>query len=227
MIITIDGPAGVGKTSVAILLSIELQKLFHYPFYFIDTGIIYRMFSFYHLNKQKIEINSIITLENFENISEPIDQFQKKYSFLYTEEIAIHTSKISQLSEIRELINKGIREKVFEIKKDRKAGFILTGRDCGTVIFKEADFKFYIYASIQIRAQRRYLQYLSEGKKNIKYEEILEKIRKRDEEDMNRKISPLPKPDNLPADFILINTDSLDLQQTVKKIISHITQKIS
>jgi len=106
----------------------------------------------------------------------------------------------------------------------------VVGRDSGTVVFKNADFKFFLYASNYIRAIRRYNQYKQNNSdilKNLSFHEILIGIIKRDEQDKNRKYAPLPDVNNLPKDFILINTDNLTTKQTLDKIISYITAKNS
>jgi cytidylate kinase len=229
MIITIDGGASTGKTTVAITLSIKLQYHFmktslKIPFYFLDTGIVYRSFAY----DQKYIDN--IAFERFELSNEDdiyqlanlkIEEFERKYKFLYSEDISLKTSKISQVKEVREKITVSIRESVLNLKKKIKCGVVLTGRDCGTVIFRDADYKVFLFASTEVKAKRRLKQYQKMGL-NITYEEVFEKIKKRDEEDRKRTLSPLLAPDKLGPDFLKVNTDNLTIKEVVELIFNYI-----
>lgn len=218
LIITIDGPSAVGKTTIGMKLAEKLSGMRAKPFLFLDTGIVYRLATYHQ------KLNNSISKEEIKKQIEFNINYEEKYPFLYTEEIALLTSKISQQENIRQLLTLSIRERIYELKLERKyGGFILTGRDCGTVIFPEADYKFFLYATPEVRAQRRLNQYLKiYPNSKIKFDEILQKIKQRDFEDTTRKISPLPTPDNLPSSFILIITDNLSPEETLEKIINHI-----
>ncbi|MCS7244431.1 MAG: (d)CMP kinase [Candidatus Calescibacterium sp.] len=231
MIVTIDGPSGVGKTTIGIKITQKLNIKSNKIFFFLDTGIVYRIVALNiadtpnqvndeNLNSMDLDSINIDDLIEFENFKTPIN-YEEKYKFLYKEEIAIKTSKISQIPKIRELITNGIRKKVERIKLQQASGFIITGRDCGTVIFPNADYKFYLYASPQTRAQRRINQYKQLGKQ-ADFNQILSQIIQRDEEDSKRNISPLPTIENLPPDFILIISDNLTIDQTTQKIMEYI-----
>ncbi|MFN4220469.1 MAG: (d)CMP kinase [bacterium] len=217
-IITIDGPSAVGKTTIGIKLSEKLSLIKNKPFLFLDTGIVYRLAAYLQ------KLNNSISKEEIKNRIELNVNYEEKYPFLYTEEIALLTSKISQQENIRQLLTSSIREKIYELSLESSVdGFILTGRDCGTVIFPEADYKFFLYATPETRAHRRLNQYKQiHPNSKIKFNEILEKIKQRDFEDTNRKISPLPTIDNLPPSFILIITDNLSVEETIEKMINYI-----
>lgn len=216
LIITIDGPSAVGKTTIGIKLTEKLSLIKNRPFLFLDTGIVYRLAAYLQ------KLNNSISKEEIKKYMEFNVNYEKQYPFLYTEEIALLTSKISQQENMRHLLTLSIREKVYEMKGNN-GGFVLTGRDCGTVIFPGADYKFFLYASPEIRAQRRLNQYQKiYPSLKIKFEEILQKIKQRDSEDTNRKISPLPTLNNLPPSFILIITDNLSIEETLEKIINYI-----
>ena len=134
---------------------------------------------------------------------------------IHTKEIDQITSKISQISEIREnLVNKQRQlADQFEL--------IAAGRDVCTVVFPQALCKFFLTASPEIRAKRRYMQ-LKTTKSNIEYDSILEQINKRDKMDTTRSISPL-KPAN---DSIVINTDNVTINEVVEKIHNIIIKKL-
>ncbi|MEN3015342.1 MAG: (d)CMP kinase [bacterium] len=221
MIITIDGPSGTGKTTIGIKLTIKLNKTTKYSFYFIDTGLVYRMYTFKtisSLNHSSINPNKVVIIDKlYKN-----PNYEKKYSYLYTEEIALKTSELSKVKENRQFITNQIREKVKQIReKQKNSGFVVVGRDCGTVIFPQADFKFYLYTNPHIRAKRRIKQYEKLGIKT-EYRQILQQIIRRDLEDSLREESPLPPIQNLPPDFIPIISDNLTITQTVNEILKKI-----
>lgn len=227
MIITIDGPSGVGKTTIGIKLTITLNQnsKIKKSFYFLDTGISYRILANCIPNTENLNLhdhqlyNKIAEFENMKN-DQDIENFNLKYQHLYTEEIALKTSQLSQIKEVRDLITKIIRKKIKEMSNS-KTGFILTGRDCGTTILPKADYKFYLYASAETRAQRRFQQYINSGKK-VDFKEILQQIIERDQKDQSRKLSPLPNVTNLPKDFILILSDNLSIEQTINEFLKYI-----
>lgn len=210
MIIAIDGPSGAGKSTVAKLLSNKLN------FEYIDTGAMYRALAY------KAYINNIdINESNIEKINEMLDMTTVDYSdnkiyldgknvenSIRDEIISIYASKISALGTVRSKLVE-LQRKIAENKN-----VILDGRDIGTVVFPNADHKFFITASVEVRAIRRYNQ-LIENNKNINFENILSDIKKRDEQDSTRKISPLKMAD----DAILIDTSDMSLEETVDVLI--------
>jgi cytidylate kinase len=227
MIITLDGPVASGKTTIGFLLANKLYEIYNKNFYFLDTGLIYRKYTYLFLY-QKVTFNTkepTKDLDYFRNLlvtNITLQEFEEKTKYLFTEEIAINTSKLATKKKIRNYLNK------IQIELVDSKNVVVVGRDSGTVVFKNADFKFFLYASNYIRAIRRYNQYKQNNPdilKNLSFHEILMGIIKRDEQDKNRKYSPLPDVNNLPKDFILINTDNLTIEETLNKIISYITIK--
>jgi len=181
-IITIDGPAASGKGKIAKYIS-RKWKLKH-----LDSGILYRKIAF-HLIKNKInqeshsEIKNLI--KNFSFIS-----FRNSKKLRY-EKVSKLASKIATLKFIRLRVNEFQRSFV---KNDIKnAGFVIDGRDIGSVVFKNADLKLYIEVSEINRAKRRYKQLIDIGEKSI-YRQILKDIKLRDKKDKNRFNSPLIVP---------------------------------
>jgi cytidylate kinase len=227
MIITLDGPVASGKTTIGFLLANKLYEIYKKNFYFLDTGLIYRKYTYLFLY-QKVTFNTkepTKDLDYFINLlvtNITLQEFEEKNKYLFTEEIAINTSKLATKKKIRNYLNK------IQIELVDSKNVVVVGRDSGTIVFKNADFKFFLYASNYIRALRRYNQYKQNNSdilKNLSFHEILIRIIKRDDQDKNRKYAPLPDANNLPKDFILINTDNLTIEETLDKIISYITTK--
>lgn len=209
MIIAIDGPSGAGKSTVARLLSEKLG------FEYIDTGAMYRALA-YKAYINKIEINE----ENEDKIDEMIKSTTVDYynnniyldnenveGLIRDEIISIGASKISAL--------KNVRAKMVELQRKiaENKNVILDGRDIGTKVFPDADYKFFITASEETRAGRRYNQLASDGKA-ADYDNVLTDLKQRDKNDTTRKISPLIKAE----DAILIDTTDMDLDEVVKTI---------
>lgn len=206
MIIAIDGPSGAGKSTVARLLSRELG------FEYIDTGAMYRALAY------KAYINNIEVKED--TIDEMLETTEVDYSdnkifldkmnvesLIRSEEISKYASKISAL--------KNVRTKMVELQRNiaKNKNVILDGRDIGTKVFPDADFKFFITASVETRAERRYEQLLAGGTAADR-DNVLEDIKKRDINDSTREFSPLKKAD----DAILIDTTHMEINEVVRKI---------
>lgn len=211
MIIAIDGPSGAGKSTVAKLLSNKLN------FEYIDTGAMYRALA-YKAYIKNIDINE----ENIDKINEMLNSTAVDYKdnniyldnenvegLIRDEIISINASKISSLSIVR------IKMVDLQRKIASNKNVILDGRDIGTVVFPNADYKFFVTASVEVRAIRRYNQLIAINK-DIIFDNILADIIKRDEQDSSRKISPLKMAD----DAILIDTSDLSLEETVNKLVN-------
>ena len=203
--ITVDGPSGSGKSTVCKLLA----KILNIEY--LDTGSMYRSLAYYclqsktDLNKENEVIqvlnNMNITFEN----SKIIVNGCLLNDEIRTNEISMIASKVSTYLSVREKLVE-IQRKIAEDK-----AIILDGRDAGTNILTNADYKFYLDASAEIRAKRRY----NEKKDDSSYDVILEDIKIRDEQDKNRKYAPLKKA----KDAILINSDDLGIDEVVEKML--------
>ncbi|NLK64819.1 MAG: (d)CMP kinase [Tissierellia bacterium] len=210
MIIAIDGPSGAGKSTVARLLSKELG------FEYIDTGAMYRALA-YKAYIQGIEINEIEIAEMLKttNINYYDNQIyldgENVESLIREEAISLAASKISAL--------KVVREKMVEIQRKIAANknAVLEGRDIGTIVFPDADYKFFITASVEERARRRYEQ-LKANKLKTDYANVLNDMIKRDKNDSTRQFSPL----KMAEDAVLIDTSKMELTEVVKYIAGYI-----
>lgn len=213
--IAIDGPSGSGKSTISKEVA---QKL---GFLHIDTGALYRTIAYYVFENQtridkvpevlnkininlKFQDNRQIVFLNGKDVSEKIR----------TPEISSLASKVSKIEEVRRFLLK-----TRDLAKENNV--IMDGRDIGTTILPNADVKIFLTASSETRAKRRYLQLLESGVK-CEYSEILKNVIERDNQDINRKISPLKKAD----DAILLDTSNLTFSESIDKIIEIIKSNL-
>ncbi len=182
ILVTIDGPAASGKGKIANYLS-KKWKLKH-----LDSGVLYR----------KLALGIIDEKINF-NLDKELKIFIKNYKFnsfksqkkLRTEKVSKIASKIAVHKFVRNHVN--LFQKNFVGRFIKNHGFVIDGRDIGSVVFKNADLKLYIDVSLVNRAKRRYKQLIDTNEKSI-YAQILKEIKLRDKKDKSRKISPLVVP---------------------------------
>ena len=211
--IAIDGPAGAGKTTIAKLVAKKLDILY------LNTGAMYRVLGLKCLKLNKnpesesdaLNLAKTTTLDiEYKNGEQVIILDGKPVTeFLYTDEISDYASKISKHHEIREMCVE-IQRKIA-----KKQSIIVDGRDIGTVVLKDAKYKFYLDAKVEERAKRRYLD-LSKKGNSITYEKVLEDIKLRDYNDINRNVSPL----RVAKDAIVIDSTNLSIEEVANKILS-------
>ena len=217
-IITIDGPSGVGKGTLAKALAK------HFDYKLLDSGAIYRLAAL-HCYKNNINFDSekdvykiLESLDiEFQIDGELLKAFLSKNEVtkeIYTEQTGLLASKIAAYSSVRETLLS--KQQDFATEK----GLIADGRDMGTVVFKNAKHKFFLDASPEIRAKRRFDQ-LSQKQQNPNFETILTSIQKRDYQDRNRKTAPL-KP---AEDAKIIDTSNLAINEVLTKVINEINLK--
>ena len=179
ILITIDGPAASGKGRIAKYIS-KKWKLKH-----LDSGILYRRIA-YGLIEKNIDLNKLREVR--EIICSQKFLSYKKNTKLRTETVSKIASKIAVHEFVRNHVNKF--QKQFVRDNSKKMGFVIDGRDIGSVVFKNADLKLYIEVNEINRAKRRYKQLIDTGEKSI-YRQILKEIKLRDKKDKSRKNSPL------------------------------------
>mgnify|MGYP006145759169 FL=1 len=207
--IAIDSPAGAGAGTQSKLLSK------HYNLFYLDTGKFYRILAYYKIKNPK-KFNLTYVKDIIKNIKLK-DLNNRK---LLSNEIGMEASIISKNIKIRKLIDKIQRKYAYKPPK-KYNGSCLDGRDITYKILPDADFKFFLTADIKTRAKRRYKE-LKKLKKQIKYIDVLNSIKKRDQSDYKRKISPLKKT----KDSILIDTTNLSIKGCFKKIKNIINKEI-
>ena len=208
--IAIDSPAAAGAGTVAK----QISK--NYNLQYLDTGKIYRLIALYKL-KHKKKYNYNFIKQKINNLK--LKDLQKKE--LQLDEIGTEASLIAKKKNIRNLVHKFQLNVAYNPAKKFK-GSCLDGRDITYNIVPDADFKFFITASLKTRAFRRYKE-LKTMKKRISYNEVLKSIKNRDKSDYNRKLAPLKKT----KDSILINTTNLTKRACFLKIKKIIDNKIN
>ena len=219
-VITLDGHSGCGKSTLAKLIAKELN------FLYIDTGAMYRAISLFFLESNQILKNGKLSSDFKKTLDSVNIDFSKpnekgeSWVRLNGEivEDKIRNIEISNLvSEISK--NAFIRKKMVLIQQSYSAisNLIMDGRDIGSVVFPDADIKFWVTASAEKRAYRRWLEYKQKGK-NVSIQEVTQNINFRDENDQNRKVSPLIKPLN----SIIIDSTDMNIEQTFNFALTHI-----
>jgi CMP/dCMP kinase len=217
-VITIDGPAGAGKSSVSKILAKKLDYVY------LDTGALYRALAYKAL-RCKISLDEIPALTNLcssttvvlKNIGSQMkvsvdgEDVEEK---IRTEEVGLAASKISTFAIVRERLLNLQRE------AGARGGIVAEGRDMGSVVFPHADYKFYLDAKLKERIRRRYEELLIKDA-SVEYQLIQKDMLARDNQDKQREIAPL----KAPADAITIDSDNLSVQEVIDKIIFYISVK--
>jgi cytidylate kinase len=208
--VAIDSPAAAGAGTQAKYIAKEFKLLY------LDTGKIYRLIGKMRIdNKKKFNLN--LVRKKIGKIK--LVDLNKKN--LLSDKVAISAAIVAKDRKIRQMV------KQFQLNcayrpPSNFSGSVLDGRDITSVIMKDAMFKFYITASLKVRARRRYYEY-RELKKKISYKDVLKSLKKRDYLDKNRRHSPLKKT----KDSILINTSKLSKKACFYKIKAIMEKKIN
>ena len=212
MVVAIDGPAGCGKSTIAEILSEQLNL------YYLNSGSFYRAITYAHQLKDGDCLDKNAVLETAKNIkinvknSKVCIDEKDVEKMLHTASVDKYVSQVSVDPRIRDIVN----EKIREISKG--LDIIAEGRDITTVVFPNAEFKFYFDATAEIRAKRRFEQ----QKDTLSYETILNEIKKRDKNDIEKPVGGL----KIANDAIIIDTSYLTIMQVCEKVIKAIkTQK--
>ena len=211
--IAIDGPAGAGKSTIAKMAAKKLD------FIYVDTGAMYRAMALYFLRREidakdekKIaeaceHIN--VTIAYQEGEQQVLLNGENVNAFIRTEEVSMMTSNTSKYP--------AVREKLLYLQRELAAAnnVIMDGRDIGTCVLPDAELKIYLTASASERAKRRYLEQKERGVESD-LAQIERDIIARDEQDMNREITPLKQAE----DAIYLDTSDMTIEEVVTKIVS-------
>ena len=208
-IITVDGPAGSGKEMISKYIA-RKYKLYH-----LDSGIFYRRLAF-EINKQNIRLGEKKKIKIFLNKTKLLSL--RKIKALRREEVGFYASEIARYDFVRDFVNN--QQRLITKNYHNKDGFVIDGRDIGSVVFQDAFIKLYVDVDVNIRAKRRYKQLIDKGEKSI-YQKILEDIKLRDIKDKTRKNSPLV----IPKDAKIID-NSQSFRRTAAQI-SRIIESVS
>lgn len=215
MIITIDGAAGTGKTTVGILTANRLN------FSFLDTGKIYRAFTL-KLIKDSIQLNEEEIIKNL-NKTEIHYSYDNQKEFVFLDKIDVSNEILSkEVEKSVSLISKipEVRNKMTALQRSivNNKNFVVAGRDIGTVVLPEAEVKIFLIASLKERAKRRLAE-----RKDQTYLDIIESMKNRDNIDSTRKIAPLKAPEN----SLIIDTEGLNIIEVSNKIIKETDNEYS
>lgn len=209
--IAIDGPAGAGKSTIAKQIAANLQAIY------IDTGAMYRSVAYYCI-KQNINIQDEeavssqlpfidIKFKTVEKEQRIVLNNQDISTEIRTDKVAAAASKVATYKAIREALVK------MQQLMAKSTSVVMDGRDIGTVVLPFATLKIFLTASVEERAQRRYLEYSEKGLQ-VSLEALKEEIEARDTQDTNRSISPLKKAE----DAIEIDTTHRSIKEIVAQI---------
>jgi cytidylate kinase len=219
LVITIDGPAGAGKSTISKMLATSLGYIY------LDTGAMYRAVAVLArragqanpLNETLLEkicsgldlkfVNDNGKLRLLANGGDITEEIRKP-------EITSLASAVSAKAIVRERLTKIQRE------MGGRGGVVLEGRDMGTVVFPDADVKFFLDASSEIRSQRRYMELKAKGE-GVTFDEVHEQMLVRDSNDQSRQLAPL-KP---AADAIVVDSSNLQIEEVVQLMLDHIHAK--
>lgn len=220
MIIAIDGPSGAGKSTLGKMLAKKLNLLY------LDTGAMYRAVA---LAVKKAEVpfrdvdqiayiaeNAKIDLLGEPDAMRVMLDGEDVSVEIRTLEAAQAASVVSTISEVRRIMVEHQRL----IGESSPNGCVLEGRDIGSVVFPKADIKFFLTATPEARARRRFMEDQSKGR-ITSYENTLAEINERDERDVSREDSPL----TIAEDAIVIDTSELDLSEVFEQIIAAVREK--
>jgi cytidylate kinase len=217
LLITIDGPAGAGKTTVSRTLADRLG------YRYIDTGALYRGVA-YEVKRQGVNPERGAELADLCHRLQLSFKTEAKGLRLYSGETDIsdhiRTPEISMLASAVSAIAV-VREYLLEVQRGiglRKAA-VFEGRDMGTVVFPEADVKFFLDASLSTRALRRYQELESESDQSL--DTVEEDMQRRDTNDRTRSLAPLKPAD----DAIVIDSSNLSIQEVVDRMLARISEK--
>ncbi|WP_313089616.1 (d)CMP kinase [Pseudomonas sp.] len=219
-VITIDGPSGSGKGTVAALLAAKLG------WNFLDSGALYRLLAFAARNHGvdltneealkllaahlDVQFGASQGAEGMQIVLEGEDVTQA----IRNEQVGAGASQVAALPAVREALLQ--RQKAF----CEAPGLVADGRDMGTVVFPDAPLKIFLTASAEERARRRYLQLKSKGD-DVNLASLLDEIRARDERDTGREVAPLKPAD----DAVQLDSTELSIEQVLEQILSEVAKR--
>lgn len=219
-IVAIDGPAGAGKSTVSRQLADSLNGRL------LDTGAMYRSVAYYSIKSETKEEKAIGAIA--QKLKFEADELGESLTVngvslgnrLRTEKVSQMASFVSQFKSVREVLTR--HQRTLAKRWARKIPVVVEGRDIGTVVFPNVEFKFFVTASAEVRADRRYQQLKKSKSSDAKYETILRQIQDRDRQDSNRKLAPL----KCAEDAVVVDTSHMGINQVVLFMTDHILQHL-
>ena len=215
--IAIDGPAGAGKSTVAK----RIAEIMHLTY--VDTGAMYRALGLKAVRNgidpgdaeavAPMLPDTTVTFIKINGEQHVVLDGEDVNELIRTEEISHAASVISTLPEVR--------QKLVDLQREiaRSTDTVMDGRDIGTVVLPNTPYKFYVTASAEVRAKRRFIEYQQKGiLGDMTYEDVLNEVKTRDERDMNREFSPLRPAENA----VIIDTSEMSIDEAVDAVIEDI-----
>ncbi len=215
--IAIDGPAGAGKSTVAK----RIAEIMHLTY--VDTGAMYRALGLKAVRNgidpgdaeavAPMLTDTTVTFIKINGEQHVVLDGEDVNELIRTEEISHAASVISTLPEVR--------QKLVDLQREiaRSTDTVMDGRDIGTVVLPNTPYKFYVTASAEVRAKRRFVEYQKKGiLGDMTYEDVLNEVKARDERDMNREFSPLRPAENA----VIIDTSEMSIDEAVDAVIEDI-----
>lgn len=216
--VAIDGPAGAGKSTIAKAVSKELGYIY------VDTGALYRTIALAAIRAGVIDndegvvdlLDGIsVELKHIDGVQVVTLDGEDVSALIRTPEISMGASRVSAIPRVREFL--------LDLQRDiaAKNDVIMDGRDIATVVLPNADVKIFLTASAECRARRRYKELIEKGE-DVTYQDVLDDVNERDYNDSHRDIAPLKPSES----SIIADTSDLELEQSIRKIVDIIKEKI-
>ncbi len=206
LIIAVDGPSSSGKGTLAEKIA---QK---FNLAYLNSGALFRAVAI-----QMIELNIHLNEldKNLQKLVDNLHDYNLENSQLFSEEVGVIASQIAKNQALRDLLLKFQRDfiAINQQTHSQYNGAIIDGRDIASVVYPQADIKFFIVADLEIRAKRRYAQ-LVKNNPHLEYQTIFQQLKNRDESDTNRSNSPLIKV----ADAIIIDNGKQTIEQSIEEM---------
>lgn len=219
MIIAIDGPAGAGKSTVAKILAKKLG------FLYIDTGAMYRALTLKAIQENINPLDTVEIVKLAIRINIELKYNRNGDFSVFVD--GINVSKPIRRPEITKIVSdvakiKGVRKVMLGLqrKMGRNNNSVLEGRDIGSVVFPDAQNKFFLDARFEERVNRRYKEFKSTEIKDITVNNVARDLKNRDTIDSTRKIAPLKKA----KDAVYVDTTNMNINQVVKALLGHINK---
>jgi len=217
--IAIDGPAGAGKSTIAKRLAKELG------FYYVDTGAIYRTLGYFMdlVGIGPKDIDGITRMIDEVVIEIEYDEDGSQHMFMNETDVTddIRTPEMSKIASAISA-HKIVRDTLLDMQRDmaRKHNVIMDGRDIGTVVLPKADVKFFLTASPEVRAKRRFDELQAKGTKDS-YEKVLQDIIQRDYNDSHRPVAPL----KCTKSHVLVDTSDMTIEEVLESMKKTVLEK--
>lgn len=220
LIIAIDGPAGAGKSTIGKLIASNLGYVY------VDTGALYRAIGYLAIENKidmssekaltELALHTTLAYEQTKGGTRLIANGEDVTGKIRTQEVSLAASKVSSYE--------GVRKSLLDIQRDigKNGGIVIDGRDIGTVIFPDAEVKFFLDANSAERANRRYKEQISRGEK-VDAKRVLEEMNKRDRDDSSRECAPLKIAD----DAIYIDTTGKNVTEVLAETLNYIEKQLS